>query len=583
MTPSLRTTLVFSLVVGFSPTPPLSGGAISEEAVNRAVDKGLAALKKMQAADGSFSGTTHGSGPTSLAALVMLECSAPPADEQVRKALAVVRTDCPTVNRTYNLALAILLLDRIGDPLDEPIIHFLTVRLLEGQVPMGGWGYTTPDVPADEATRVRTLIEHRAELKTVPGPTPPTRPPVAPEIVDRLRRLEQRRTPQDAGGSVDNSNTQFALLGLWVGRRHGIPTDAALKRAELYFRATQDGGRWPYRPREQILEMPANTCSGLLGLAIGAGIVREAQLRTTPERKDAKPPVLRNPLKDPLVQLAMTYVGGEVGQAAAAGLNADANMFRGLYFLWSVERVGMIYSVPVMGGVDWYQFGATAILRAQMPDGSWMARGMGSSDINTCFALLFLRKSNFAHDLTANLKNKSSQTTLRSGSDKADSVPEPAGAPSEAERLARELPGAAPDRQEAIFVELRDGKGADFTEALGRTIPKLAGALQKKARDALAERLARMTVATVRSKLKDDDAEVRRAATLACAMKEDKGFVPDLIAELDDKDQWVVRGAAVALRTLTGLDFGPSATATPEERANAVAAWKAWWKRQNRG
>jgi len=86
--------------------------------------------------------------------------------------------------------------------------------------------------------------------------------------------------------------------------------------------------------------------------------------------------------------------------------------------------------------------------------------------------------------------------------------------------------------------------------------------------------------ATVRGKLKDDNVEVRRAAALACAMKSDKAFVPDLIATLDDTDHWVVRAAAVALRSLTGEDFGPSATATSEERAKSVAAWKAWWKRQ---
>jgi hypothetical protein len=272
---------------------------------------------------------------------------------------------------------------------------------------------------------------------------------------------------------------------------------------------------------------------------------------------------------------------------AATGLNADVNMHRHLYFLWSVERVGMIYSVPVMGGVNWYDVGTGAILRAQSPDGSWAASRSIlipsiTSDINTCFALLFLRKSNFAHDLTANLKSKPKQTTIRSGDDAGDAIPPPAAPASDADRLARELPGATPERQEAILGELRDGKGAEFTDALARAIPNLIGGLQKKARDALAERLARMNAATLRAKLKDDNAEVRRAATLACAMKDDnKGFIPDLIAALDDKDTWVVRGAAVALRTITGQDFGPSATATADERAKSVAAWKAWWKRQN--
>ena len=229
---------------------------------------------------------------------------------------------------------------------------------------------------------------------------------------------------------------------------------------------------------------------------------------------------LRDPLKDALVQVAMNYVGMQVGEVAATGLNAEANMNRGLYFLWSVERVGMIYSVPRMGGVDWYHAGAAAILRAQLPDGTWAGRTLTTlsitADINTCFALLFLRKSNFARDLTANLKNKPHQTTIRSGGeDAAVAIPPPAVKSSAAERLARELPNAAPERQDAILNELREGKGGEFTDSLARIIPSLTGTVQKKARDVLAERLARMNAATLRTKLKDQDAEVRRATALA--------------------------------------------------------------------
>jgi hypothetical protein len=491
------------------------------------------------------------------------------------------------MNRTYHLALAIMLLDRLDDPLDEPIIHRLTVRLLEGQAPIGAWGYASPEVPAEEATKMRTLIERRNEMKTVPGGSAPnTRPPVDTEDIERLKRLEKRQPQSQPAAQVDNSNTQFAVLGAWVGRRHGIPTDAALRRTEAYFRATQVGGRWAYQPNTDVTgdSRVANTCAGLLGLAVGAGIVREVQMRAGSERKEGKPPALRDPLKDSLVQAAMNFVGSQVAELAASGLNADANINRNLYFLWSVERVGMIYSVPHMGGVDWYQVGAATILRAQQPDGMWQARTMGSvtltPEINTCFAVLFLRRANFAHDLTANLRNKNSQTTIRSGGEKGEPLPDPATI-SEAERLARELLTATPGQQDAILAQLRDGKGNEYTEALSRVIPKLAGDVQKKARDALAERIARMNAATVRSKLKDSDGEVRRASALACAMKDDKGFIPDLIVVLDDKDAWVIRAAAVALRTLTGQDFGPSSTATADERAKAVAAWKAWWKRQN--
>jgi hypothetical protein len=92
-----------------------------------------------------------------------------------------------------------------------------------------------------------------------------------------------------------------------------------------------------------------------------------------------------------------------------------------------------------------------------------------------------------------------------------------------------------------------------------------------------------MTATTLRDRLRDDRAEMRRAAALACGMKDDKGMIPDLVAVLDDADAWVVRAAGAGLRALTGKNFGPSATADADERAKAVAAWKAWWKRQPKG
>jgi hypothetical protein len=90
-----------------------------------------------------------------------------------------------------------------------------------------------------------------------------------------------------------------------------------------------------------------------------------------------------------------------------------------------------------------------------------------------------------------------------------------------------------------------------------------------------------MTADTLRGKLRDANSEFRRAAALACAAREERSMVGDLISTLDDKDFRVVRAVAVSLRSLTGEDFGPSASATPDQRAKSIAAWKAWWKNQS--
>jgi len=146
--------------------------------------------------------------------------------------------------------------------------------------------------------------------------------------------------------------------------------------------------------------------------------------------------------------------------------------------------------------------------------------------------------------------------------------------------LAAELVQAPAERQEALIEKLRDAQGLGHTEALASAIPQLAGAAKGKGREALAERLTRMTRPTLRDKLHDENLEIRRAAALACAMKEEKKLVADLIPLLEDPELHVVLAAAVALRKLTGQDFGPAADASPAERAKDLAKWKDWWAKQ---
>ena len=89
-----------------------------------------------------------------------------------------------------------------------------------------------------------------------------------------------------------------------------------------------------------------------------------------------------------------------------------------------------------------------------------------------------------------------------------------------------------------------------------------------------------MTSTTLGNKLEDDDPEVRRAAALAVAMKEDKANVYKLIERLSDSEDSVVRAARASLKSLSNEDFGPTNGASREDRAKSINAWKAWWARQ---
>jgi len=76
-----------------------------------------------------------------------------------------------------------------------------------------------------------------------------------------------------------------------------------------------------------------------------------------------------------------------------------------LYYLWSLERVGVLYKLHAMDGKDWYAWGEKMLLDNQEPNGSWQVGGYpGSSPtIDTCFALLFLKRVNLTSDLTDKL------------------------------------------------------------------------------------------------------------------------------------------------------------------------------------
>jgi hypothetical protein len=150
----------------------------------------------------------------------------------------------------------------------------------------------------------------------------------------------------------------------------------------------------------------------------------------------------------------------------------------------------------------------------------------------------------------------------------------------EAALLSAELVYADSAQQAERLTRYRNEKGSVYTDAIVDALPSLNGEILQTARLSLAERLSRMTAATLRDRLGDLRPELRRAAALGWAMKEDRDAIPELIPMLADPDDFVVRGVNAALKSLTGQDFGPARNATPTERTAAVAAWKSWWKKQ---
>ena len=175
--------------------------------------------------------------------------------------------------------------------------------------------------------------------------------------------------------------------------------DDTILKADRYFRLTinQADGGWGYTPRS--LSTPTMTCAGLVALAAERGMSLERSQnspsgkRKAPARQDGPPRDLPRDKNDPVVAAALEYLAVQLRQDR---IEAQSKPFAGLYFYWSLERVGVIYGLPKIRGVDWYSWGVQRLLQMQRQDGGW-----GSQDcVDTAFAILFLSRANVAEDLT---------------------------------------------------------------------------------------------------------------------------------------------------------------------------------------
>ena len=150
-------------------------------------------------------------------------------------------------------------------------------------------------------------------------------------------------------------------------------------------------------------------------------------------------------------------------------------------------------------------------------------------------------------------------------------------------RLADALVEATPDQRKELVDKYRDAKGVAYTEALAAAIDRFPSAIRAELRDALADRMVRMTEATLRQYLDDTLSEIRRAAALGLAKRGSTAHVDRLADLLMDPNPVVERAAHTALCKLSTEDLGPAIDAKEDDRADAVARWKKWWKAKKSG
>lgn len=397
-----------------------------KEKINKAIDRGVDFLKGSQTDKGSWKWGMYRDGRFQVAqcampAYALLEAGVPANEPVIQKAANYVRSRVIPSDFTYELSLVLLFLDRLGDPKDEKLIRTLAARLIAGQHHTGGWSYRCPILDDETEQSLLKLLGHIRKQMKSKGQTreqallgmdipPPLRelPAFCPSAALIWREPPASSiTVADSGvrfsptGRTDNSNTQFVMLGLWAAQRHGVPVEptfeimvARFERSHIY-----TSGLWWYT-LDETGGSRSMICVGLLGLAIGRGL----QLAT--------PGSVTGIQKDVHVLKGLAALSKRIGRPA--GRMDKPVPFLDLYFLWSVERVAMLYDLRTFGDKDWYRWGAESLVTNQFKGGWWTGEspqlewaGKRNYDykaaLTTAFALLFLKRAHPMKDLTPKL------------------------------------------------------------------------------------------------------------------------------------------------------------------------------------
>lgn len=312
--------LLLALVIGAVATR----ADVTGEQVRTAIDNGVRALKRLQSPRGDWADRHYPGGETCLATLAVLHAGAAPDSPAVARAIACIRN--VSNQYTYVTSLKIMVLALADAKRYRADIVDAARWLVAAQQEAGLWGYT------------------------------------------------------QAAGSWDNSNSQFALLGLHAAAEAGFTVPPAVwqrARQRLHAIQNRDGG-FGYRSEPE--SYGSMTAAGVADLIILGGSV------AAPQEKG---------FQDGAAPNCGRYAGSK---SLIDGLNwlgrnfeANANPRRGgqwvYYWLYAVERCGILSGRRFFGRHDWYRAGAEHFVRTQRADGTW-----GGTVSDTAFGVLFLSK-----------------------------------------------------------------------------------------------------------------------------------------------------------------------------------------------
>lgn len=311
-------------------------GDLTPAEVRQSITAGVRYIKESQKPDGSWPDLTQMGGVTALATLALLNAQVPVNDPVIQRALRSLE-GVPN-EFTYTVALKIGVFATADPKGYRREIQEAADWLVRGQMRGGTWGYGD---------------------------------------------LDPRRA---LNGEGDNSNTQYALLGLHEAAQAGAKIPKAVwNRAQQHWVGTQAaGGGWGY------IGKGANTTGSMTAAGVASLIICGNQVNESLESGYSAGGAARRCgqyRQHPAVAKGLNWLGKHF----SAKRNPKHNSWHH-YWLYGVERAGILTGLKYFGEHDWYREGAEHLVNSQGGGFFAAAGAWNRSVIDTSFALLFLSK-----------------------------------------------------------------------------------------------------------------------------------------------------------------------------------------------
>jgi hypothetical protein len=287
------------------------------------------------------------------------------------------------LERTYDVALLAMILEEVDRVRYQTRIAHCAQFLVDNQCKNGRWDYGTQTLAVPAEINPKEL-----ELPKAPPVVKGKR--TKPKVV---RKVIVRKT-RDVGEQGCNSNAQFAALGLRACHDAGvlIPKDV-ISLAKSSWTESQHGEKdrpgsgWCYgNPVHRCVGPIHPPTSAMTAGGVGSLIIYDYMLGID-WAKDAA-------VKDGIAWLEKAFSFKENGTSKVTCPARRRNgQFQVFYAVYALERVGRLARIDRIGERLWYPEGVGVLLEGQKKDGSWGPCDYTNPSIDTCFAILFLKRA----------------------------------------------------------------------------------------------------------------------------------------------------------------------------------------------